>query len=137
MSVSISKNKSVFKTVLFYIGNIKGLFYFLPSFLSPYTKGYRYYCAPQLSESLASYNHRCVRAKLLLLCLILCNPIGRSLPGSSVHGILQARILEWVACPPPGDVPYPGIEPVSPAVPALQVDSLPLTHQGSPIITEE
>ena len=31
------------------------------------------------------------------LCLTLCNPMDRSLPGSSVHGILQARILEWVA----------------------------------------
>ena len=30
-------------------------------------------------------------------CLTLCNPINWSLPGSSVHGILQARILEWVA----------------------------------------
>ena len=29
----------------------------------------------------------------------LCNPMGCSLPGSSVHGILQARILEWVAIP--------------------------------------
>jgi len=37
-----------------------------------------------------------------------CSP-----PGSSVHGILQARILKWVACPPPGDLPDPGIEPVS------------------------
>ena len=36
-------------------------------------------------------------------------------------GILQARILEWVACPPPGDLPNPGIEPRSPA---LQGDSL-------------
>ena len=35
------------------------------------------------------------------------------LPGSSVHGILQARILEWAASPPPGDLPYPGIEPAS------------------------
>ena len=33
-----------------------------------------------------------------------------SLPGSSVHGILQARILEWVAIPSPGDIPNPGIE---------------------------
>ena len=32
-------------------------------------------------------------------CLTLCNPMGCSLPGSSVHGILQARILEWVAMP--------------------------------------
>ena len=32
----------------------------------------------------------------------LCNPVDCSLPGSSVHGILQARILEWVAIPFPG-----------------------------------
>ena len=30
-------------------------------------------------------------------CLTLCNPVDCSPPGSSVHGILQARILEWVA----------------------------------------
>ena len=36
-------------------------------------------------------------AKLLQLCLILCNPIGGRPPGSPVPGILQARILEWVA----------------------------------------
>ena len=38
----------------------------------------------------------CVRAQLLQLCPTLCKP---SLPGSSVHGILQARILEWVTMP--------------------------------------
>ena len=38
-------------------------------------------------------------AKLLQLCLTLCNPMDHSPPGSSVHGILQARILEWVAIP--------------------------------------
>ena len=32
-------------------------------------------------------------------CPTLCDPMGCSLPGSSVHGILQARILEWVAIP--------------------------------------
>ena len=31
------------------------------------------------------------------LCLTLCDPMDRSLPGSSVHGIFQARVLEWVA----------------------------------------
>ena len=31
--------------------------------------------------------------------LTLCDPVDRSLPGSSVHGILQSRILEWVAIP--------------------------------------
>ena len=35
--------------------------------------------------------------KSLLSCLTLCDPMDHSPPGSSVHGILQARILEWVA----------------------------------------
>ena len=30
-------------------------------------------------------------------CATLCNPMDRNLPGSSVHGILQAKVLEWVA----------------------------------------
>ena len=41
----------------------------------------------------------CVCAKSLQSCLTLCNPMDCSPPGSSVHGILQARILEWVAIP--------------------------------------
>ena len=36
-------------------------------------------------------------ATSLQSCLTLCDPINQSLPGSFVHGILQARILEWVA----------------------------------------
>ena len=43
-------------------------------------------------------------------CPTLCNPMDCSLPDSSVHGILQARILKWVF-PFPGDLPNPGIEP--------------------------
>ena len=39
----------------------------------------------------------CVPAKSLQSCLTLCDPMDCSPPGSSVHGILQARILEWVA----------------------------------------
>ena len=42
-------------------------------------------------------------------------------------GILQARILEWVAVPASRDLPNPGIEPMSPA---LQVDSLPSELPG-------
>ena len=41
----------------------------------------------------------CMHTKSLHLCLTLCNALGCSLPGSSVHGIPQARILEWVAVP--------------------------------------
>ena len=37
--------------------------------------------------------------KVAQSCLILCYPLNSSLPGSSVHGILQARILEWLAVP--------------------------------------
>ena len=50
-------------------------------------------------------------------------------PGSSVHGMLQVRILEWVAFPPPGDLPDPGIELRSPA---LQADALPSEPPGKP-----
>jgi len=39
------------------------------------------------------------------------DPMDCSLPGSSVHGILQARILEWVAFPTPGESSSLGIEP--------------------------
>ena len=41
----------------------------------------------------------CVHAKLLQSCLTLWDPMDCSLPGSSVCGILQTRILEWVAMP--------------------------------------
>ena len=37
--------------------------------------------------------------KVVQSCPTLCKPVDCSLPGSSVHGILQARILEWVAIP--------------------------------------
>ena len=56
-----------------------------------------------------------------------CSPSG-----SSVHGILQARIMEWIAVPysrAPGDLSDLGINATSPA---LQADSLPLSHLGSP-----
>ena len=53
---------------------------------------------------------------LVQLCPTLCDPIDHSPLGFSVHGIFQARILEWVAIPTPGDLPNPGIEPGSPTL---------------------
>ena len=50
-------------------------------------------------------------------CPNLWGPLDCSLPGSSVHGILQARLLKQVAFLSPGDLPDPGIEPESPAAP--------------------
>ena len=46
----------------------------------------------------------------------LCDPMDCSPPGSSVHGILKARILEWVAIFSSRDLPNPGIELASPAL---------------------
>ena len=59
-------------------------------------------------------------------------PMGCSLPGSSVCGILQARPVEGaLPCPSPGDLPRPGIKPASAMSPAL-AGSLPLMPSGSP-----
>ena len=60
-------------------------------------------------------------AKSLQLCPTLCDPMDCSPPGSSVHGILQAGIAmeARLPCPPPGDLPDPGIEPMSLTPPAL------------------
>ena len=62
----------------------------------------------------------------------VCDSMDCSPSGSSVHGISQARILEWVALPfhSPGDLPDSGVKPVSPA---LQADSLLLSYLGSPL----
>ena len=49
----------------------------------------------------------------------------------TVHGILQARILEWVPIPSPGDLPDPGMEPRSPTRGA---DSLTAEPQGTPVV---
>ena len=73
----------------------------------------------------------CMRAKSLQLYLTLCNLMDCSQPGSSFHGISQARILEWVVMPSSRDLSDPGIKPRAPTAPALQADSLPLSHQGS------
>ena len=64
-------------------------------------------------------------AKSLESCLTLYDPMDCSPPGSFAHGILQARILQasGLPCPPPGDLPDPGIEPTSPAALALQANS--------------
>ena len=71
------------------------------------------------------------------VCMLSCFlSVGLLTTLWTVHGILQARILEYVAMLPtpaptcPRDLPDLGIEPTSPVVPALQMDSLPLSHQG-------
>ena len=74
-----------------------------------------------------------VSAKSLQSCPTLCDPMDCSPPGSPVHGIFQAKILERVAMPSSrGIFPTPGIEPMSPGkmVPRRQVGSVHLLAGG-------
>ena len=52
-------------------------------------------------------------------CPTLYDPMDCSPPGFPVHGIVQARILSGLLFPFPGDLPHPGIEPISLVSPAL------------------
>ena len=65
-----------------------------------------------------------MKVQIAQLCPALCDPMAYI-----VHGILQARILEWVAFPFSRGSSQPRIEPRSPAV---QADSLPVEPQGKP-----
>ncbi|CAI9173720.1 unnamed protein product [Rangifer tarandus platyrhynchus] len=66
-----------------------------------------------------------VKVKVAQSCPTLCHPMDYT-----VHGMLQARILEWVAFPFPRGSSQPGIKPRSPA---LQADSLPTELSGKPM----
>ena len=82
--------------------------------------------------SVASTTNCCLVAKS---CPILCDPMDCSQPGSSVHGLSQARILEWVAIFFSGGSSWPrnwtGISYIG-----RWFFFLPLSHQGSPYILQ-
>ena len=69
-------------------------------------------------------NHIALKVKVAQSCPTLCNTMDYT-----VHGILQARILEWVAFPFSRGSSNSGIEP---RPPGLQADSLPAEPQGKP-----
>ena len=68
-----------------------------------------------------------VKVLVAQLCLTLCDPMDSILQGSSVRGIFQARILEWVAISFSRESSAPGIESRSPT---LQANSLPSEPLG-------
>ena len=68
-----------------------------------------------------THTHACTCAKSLQLCLTVCNLMGHSPPGSSVLGLLQARILEWVAMPSFRGSPWPRNWTMSVTSPSLAV----------------
>ena len=74
----------------------------------------------------------CMHVKLLLSCPTLCDPMDCSPLGSSVHGILQARILEWVAIPCSRASSYPRYGTQVSCLPHWQEGSLPLAPPGKP-----
>ena len=75
-----------------------------------------------------------MRAKWLQWCPTLCDSLDCRPPGSSVHGISQARILKWVAISYFKDLPDPGIEHISLESPTLADKSLyHWCHLESPI----
>ena len=75
--------------------------------------------------------------EVLQSCPSLCDPMDYNPPDSSVHGVLQARILEWDAMPSSRRSSQlrevETVSPAAPVTPALQADSLPLSQQGSPL----
>ena len=81
------------------------------------------------------YIHICVCAKLLQSCPTLCNPMDCSLPGSSIHGILQARILEWVVMPSSRGSSQPRDQTCVSCLLHWQAGYLPLVPPGRPTHT--
>ena len=84
---------------------------------------------------LRDWTTKLLNAKSLQSCPTLCNPPDGTPPGSSVHGILQARILglqciSGLPCPPSGYLPNSWIEPMSLMSPALASVFLPLAPPG-------
>ena len=58
-------------------------------------------------------NYVCMPAKSFQSCLTVCDHVDYSPLDSSVHGILKKESLSELLCPPPGNLPNPGIEPVA------------------------
>ena len=87
-----------------------------------------------LCQSSNQYRFTKSESEVTQSCPTLCDPVDFSLPGFSVHGILQARVLEWVPFPSLGDLPDPGIKPGSPA---LEADALTSEPPGKPQVHQK
>ena len=65
----------------------------------------------------------------------LCDPMNCTCQSPLSMKFSKQEYWSGLPCPPPGNLPNPGFKPVSPMTPALQEDSLPLSHLGSPQVT--
>ena len=86
--------------------------YWLLLCLFPAVLGAAGWLSPMLQSSVCAVLFSVTQSRLY-------NPMNCSPPGSSVHGVFQARILPWVATPSPGDLLNPGITPMTLLFPAL------------------
>ena len=84
------------------------------------------FCSFFFSDS--AYLWKC-KVLVIQSCLTLCDPVHCSLPGSSVYGILQGRILEWIAF----SFSRGSSQPIESKSPSLQADSLLFKPLGKPI----
>ena len=94
------------------------------------------YLAHNLLESwspivkIFQYTTMVIMNEVIQLCLTLCDPMDCSLPGSSVHGIFQAIVLEWIAISFSRGI-FP-IQGSNPRLPHCRQTLYRLSHQGSP-----
>ena len=68
-------------------------------------------------------------------CLTLCDPMNCNHQAPLSMGFSWQEYWSGLPSPSPGDLPNPGIKPESPMSPALQADSLPLSHRGCPYLS--
>ena len=109
------------KVIQFYICEVKVIQFYIHE-----VKAIQFYIREV--KAIQFYIHE-VKVLVAQLCPTLCDSMDFNPPGSFVHGIFQARILEWVAISFSRDLPNPGIEP---RFPALQAKSLPSEPPGKP-----
>ena len=101
------------------------------SFHNPWSQIYNHKRKPSFPTT-----YRCMLwAQSKCVWLTLCNPTECNPPASSVHRIFRQEHWSGLPLPPPGDLPYAGIKTAFPVCPALHANSLPLSHQGSPLST--
>ena len=74
----------------------------------------------------------CMHPKSFQSYLALCDPMNCSPPGSSVQGFYRQEYQSGLPCPPPADLPDPGIEPVFLCLLHQQMYFLPLVPHGKP-----
>ena len=122
-------------SVVIAISKIESLVYFYSQFSCVYVSIFKLYyrdsCLP-IVKQVDKMGCACVPAKLLQLCLTLCDLMDCSLPGSYVHGIIQARILVWDAMP--SSRGSSRIRDQTHTSCIRKVGSLSLSHQKSPYL---